>query len=88
MEETGVIQKNLGTIMATAIGLLIAGVQWLIGREIRRNDETLKDHEIRIRVLETDRVTKQDILHLNTRLNEMSARGEERHIELLDRINQ
>jgi hypothetical protein len=62
-------------------------VQWLLGREVKRRDHTMNDHELRLRVIELDRATRADITNLHNHLESMRTRAEERHLEVLDRIN-
>lgn len=87
--------ENTGVVVAAFIGIVIAAVQWLLGREVRRRDSDIvalklknDDHEARIRAMEIDRVKMEHIIEIHRHLDRMRERAEERHIELLDRIRE
>lgn len=89
------VKEHGTTLVAAVIGLAIASAQWLLGREIKRRDLDIsalkkavhEDHEVRLRTIEIDHVKRSDIAEIHSHLNAMRSRAEERHLELLDRIN-
>lgn len=86
MDIDEAVRDHQGGLVATAIGLVLLVLQWLLKREIKRRDDTVDDHEERLRDIEADRATKSDISGLYDALNKMRDRAEERHLELLDRM--
>lgn len=67
-EETSWVQDHLGKLLtAFFIGmgsLLMAMAKWTLGRELGRHEAKVKDHEDRLRSLESTVVTKDDMREL------------------------
>lgn len=86
MSVDDALKEHSTGILATLVGLVIVVIQWLLKREIKRRDDAVADHELRLRVVESDRATKTDISGIYKTLDIMRDRAEERHLELLDRM--
>lgn len=85
MSDDFIAEHRTG-IVAACVAAVLAVVQWLLKREIKRRDDAVDDHELRLRAIENDRATKTDISGIYQTLDVMRDRAEERHLELLDRM--
>lgn len=80
------LKDHSTSLLATATAGVLLVLQWLLKREIKRRDEAVADHEVRLRDIESDFATKDDISGVYRRMDLMRDRAEERHLELLDRL--
>lgn len=70
MSEINVFQDHGGKVTAGVVVILGGLFKWLVGREVRRFDAIHSDHETRIRVIEGNHATKDDIRELRETMTE------------------
>lgn len=80
MATENFLTEHGGKLFYTTMGgLLLAMTRWIIGREVARIDSKARDHEERLRELESTVVTKDDLRELRDTMTKQ-------HGQLLDAI--
>lgn len=67
--------------IAIALAGLMGIVTWFTRRKVNEWDERQEEHSVRIRALEVDHITKEDVTALYERIGEIQSQGNAMQIQ-------